>query len=156
MTSVIVSANRKMLNLMPWRNGRLTYLKLFILVFHFTLLIHIFHSQTEIFWWIQDFHVNYVLVPADKAANNVVVAWRLYYINTLKCELVDTNAYELQPSLSERVEGDRTWPRGVVYRMGNISSQKLEPSGASCLSGMSMRGGGTPRSLEGAPPRFFT
>ena len=28
---------------------------------------------------------------------------RLYYINTLKRELVDTNAYKLQPSLSERV-----------------------------------------------------
>ena len=27
----------------------------------------------------------------------------MYYINTLKCELVDTNAYKLQPSLSERV-----------------------------------------------------
>ena len=29
---------------------------------------------------IQDFHMNYVLVPADKAANNVVVVWQLYYI----------------------------------------------------------------------------
>ena len=47
--------------------------------------------------------MNYVLVPADKAANNVVVVWRLYYIDTLKRELVDTNAYKLQPSLSERV-----------------------------------------------------
>ena len=47
--------------------------------------------------------MNYVLVPADKAANNVVVVWWLYYINTLKRELVDTNAYKLQPSLSERV-----------------------------------------------------
>ena len=27
----------------------------------------------------------------------------MYYINTLKHELVDTNAYKLQPSLSERV-----------------------------------------------------
>ena len=27
----------------------------------------------------------------------------MYYINTLKCELVDTNAYKLKPSLSERV-----------------------------------------------------
>ena len=27
----------------------------------------------------------------------------MYYINTLKCELGDTNAYKLQPSLSERV-----------------------------------------------------
>ena len=55
---------------------------------------------------IQDFHINYLLVPADKAANNVVVVWRLYYINTLKRELVDTNAYKLQPSLSERVTVD--------------------------------------------------
>ena len=47
--------------------------------------------------------MNYVLVPADIAANNVVVVWRLYYINTLKRELVDTNAYKLQPSLSERM-----------------------------------------------------
>ena len=47
--------------------------------------------------------MNFVLVPADKAANNVVVVWRLYYINTLKLELVDTNAYKLQPSLSEMV-----------------------------------------------------
>ena len=47
--------------------------------------------------------MNYVLVPADKAANNVVVVLRLYYINTLKRELVNTNAYKLQPSLSEMV-----------------------------------------------------
>ena len=47
--------------------------------------------------------MNYVFVPADKAANNVVIVWQLYYINTLKRELVDTNAYKLQPSLSERV-----------------------------------------------------
>ena len=46
---------------------------------------------------IKDFHMNYVFVPADKAANNAVVVWRLYYINTLKRELVDTNAYKLQP-----------------------------------------------------------
>ena len=47
--------------------------------------------------------MNYVLVPADKAANNVVVVWQLYNINTLKRELVDTNVNKLQPSLSERV-----------------------------------------------------
>ena len=32
---------------------------------------------------IQVFHMNYVLVPADKAANNVVVVCLLYYINAL-------------------------------------------------------------------------
>ena len=33
---------------------------------------------------IQEFHRKYVLVPADKAANNVVVVRRLHYINILK------------------------------------------------------------------------
>ena len=51
--------------------------------------------------------MNYVLVPTDKAANNIVVVWRVSYIKTLKCELVDTNAYKLQPSLSEKVIVDR-------------------------------------------------
>ena len=43
---------------------------------------------------IQDFHRKYVLVPAGKAANNVVVVWRLHYINTLKQELSGTKAYK--------------------------------------------------------------
>ena len=47
--------------------------------------------------------MTYVLDLADKAANNVVVVWQFCYINTPKRELVDTNAYKLQPSLSERV-----------------------------------------------------
>ena len=47
--------------------------------------------------------MNFVLVPADKAANNVVV---VDYTNTLKREIVVTSAYKLQPSLSERVVDD--------------------------------------------------
>ena len=51
---------------------------------------------------IQDFHRNKnqkwvplrVLVPADKAANNVVVVWQLHYINTLKQELSGNKAYK--------------------------------------------------------------
>ena len=97
-----------MLSLMPWRNGRLTILKLLILVFHFTCNTHLLPPKPKSSFrnlkrGIQDFHRIYVLVPADKAANNVEVVWRLYYINTLKRELVDNNAYKLQPSLSERV-----------------------------------------------------
>ena len=34
------------------------------------------------------------MVPADKAANNIVVVCRLHYINTLKQELNGTKAYE--------------------------------------------------------------
>ena len=48
-----------------------------------------------------------VLVPADKAANNVVVVIRLYYTKTFKRELVDTNAFKLQPSLNDKVIVDR-------------------------------------------------
>ena len=43
---------------------------------------------------IEKFHSKFVLVPADKAANNIVVVWRLHYINTLKQELGGTKAYE--------------------------------------------------------------
>ena len=43
---------------------------------------------------IQEFHRKYVLVPADKDANNVVVVCRLQYINFLKQELNGTKAYE--------------------------------------------------------------
>ena len=39
---------------------------------------------------IQDIHRKYVLVPVDKAANNIVVVCRLHYINTLKQELNGT------------------------------------------------------------------
>ena len=45
--------------------------------------------------------MKYVLVPADKAANNAVVVWQLYYVDTLKRELIDTNVYKLQASLNE-------------------------------------------------------
>ena len=50
--------------------------------------------------------MKYVLVPADKAANNVVVVCCLYYIDTLKRELIDTNTCKLQASLSEKVVVD--------------------------------------------------
>ena len=43
---------------------------------------------------IQKFHRKYIWVPADKAANNVVVVWQLHYFNTLKQELSGTKAYE--------------------------------------------------------------
>ena len=42
----------------------------------------------------QGFHRKYVLVPADKVANNVIVERRLHYLSTLKQELSGTKAYE--------------------------------------------------------------
>ena len=43
---------------------------------------------------IQEFHRKYVLSPADRAANIVVVVWRLHYINTLIQELGSTKTYK--------------------------------------------------------------
>ena len=50
---------------------------------------------------IQEFHRKYVLVSADKAANNVVVVCLLHYINPLKQELNGTKAYE-ETSIDEK------------------------------------------------------
>ena len=58
---------------------------------------------------IQEFHRKYVLVPADKAANNAVVVCRLHYINTLKHELNGTKAYG-ETSIDEK---------SVVYSHSN-------------------------------------
>ena len=64
---------------------------------------------------IKEFHRKYVLVPADKAANNVVVVCRLHYINTLKQELNGTKAYEETP-IDEK---------SVVYSHSNEIHNKL-------------------------------
>ena len=79
MTSVTVGVNEKMLNLMPLRNGKLPFLKILILVFHFNSRnTHLLapkpkSSLRHLKRGIQDFHMNCAFVPADKAANNVVV-----------------------------------------------------------------------------------
>ena len=64
---------------------------------------------------IQEFHRKYVLVPADKAANNVVVVCRLHYIDTLKHELNGTKAYE-ETSIDEK---------SVVYSHSNEIPNKF-------------------------------
>ena len=43
---------------------------------------------------VQEFHRRFVLAPADKAANNVVVVWKMYYINPLKQEFNTAKTYE--------------------------------------------------------------
>ena len=55
------------------------------------------------------------MVPADKAANNVVVVCRLHYINTLKQELYGTKAYE-ETSIDEK---------SVVYSHSNEIHNKF-------------------------------
>ena len=42
---------------------------------------------------VQDFHSKYVLIPADKASDNVIIIWRLHYIDVLKQEIMNTKSY---------------------------------------------------------------
>ena len=55
--------------------------------------VPVFLSFRHLKQGIQEFHRKYVLVPADKVANNVVVICRLHYVNTLKQELDGTRSY---------------------------------------------------------------
>ena len=64
---------------------------------------------------IQEFHRKYLLVPADKAANNIVVVCRLIYINILKQKLNGTKAYE-ETSIDEK---------SVVYSQSNEIPNKF-------------------------------
>ena len=41
----------------------------------------------------------------DKAANNVIVVWKLHYINTLKQDIGGTKAYKQQNSANEKSVG---------------------------------------------------
>ena len=78
MALVIVGANGKMLNLMPeeWKINIFKIIDTCISFnSHNTHLLPPKHklSFRHLKRGIQDFHMNYVLVPAAKAANNVVV-----------------------------------------------------------------------------------
>ena len=73
---------------------------------------------------IQEFHRKYVLVPADKAANNVVVVCRLHYINTLKQELNGTKAYE-ETSKDEKsvvYSHSNEIPKSLLYMLRNAKT----------------------------------
>ena len=65
--------------------------------------------------------MNYVLVPADKAANNVVVVLGLYYINTLKRSIQDFQInYALVPA--DKAANNVV----VVWRLYYINTLKRE------------------------------
>ena len=75
---------------------------------------------------IQEFYRKYVLVPADKAANNVVVTCRLHYINTLKQELNGTKAYEETSSYEKTVVNSHSyeWPCNKNIKMSSFKSSE--------------------------------
>ena len=55
-------------------------------------------DQPDIKDTLHKLHANYVLVPADKAANNVIVVCKKYYIDTLVKELGINNINRNNPT----------------------------------------------------------
>ena len=81
---------------------------------------------------ILEFYRRFVLAPADKAANNIVVIWKRYYINTLKQELVTAKTYEHnrldEPSIVDRHRFNMAAKFGlfVVYYLNKLGSGPLD------------------------------
>ena len=69
------------------------YFTLITLVFSLPSLNYLFDIWNKVSKNIQETR-KFVLAPADKATNNVVVVWRFYYINTQIQELDNTKTYE--------------------------------------------------------------
>ena len=67
-------------------SGTLTYFYIFLL-FHFKSPKCIILDQPDVKDTLHKLHANYVLVPADKAVNNVIIVCKKYYIDTLVKEL---------------------------------------------------------------------
>ena len=71
-----------------------------------------------------NFRRKYVLVPADKAANNVVAVWRLHYIDTLKQELSGTKAYEQTSEKEKSVINNHTFHNATRFVVSVNEDQK--------------------------------
>ena len=77
---------------------------------------------------IEEFHRKYVLVPADKAANNIVVVWRLRYIDTLKQELSGTKAYEQTSEKEKSVINNNIFHNATRFAVSVNEDQERLPT----------------------------
>ena len=94
MILVIDGVNERVLKIMLLKNGKevssLSWINALSFIHKILIFYLLFRHLKQ---GLKEFHRKYVLVPADKAANNVIVVCRLHYINTLKQELDGTRAY---------------------------------------------------------------
>ena len=73
---------------------------------------------------IQQFHEKFVLAPADKASNNVIVVRRLYYIDTLKSELSTAKTYKLISTDEKSVVNKHCSDIETKFAVGITESQE--------------------------------
>ena len=55
---------------------------------------HVLKNRVHFLDYLNKLHENYVLVPADKAANNVIMVCKKYYLDVVLKELESTNTYQ--------------------------------------------------------------
>ena len=77
---------------------------------------------------VEEFRRKYVLVPADKAANNVVVVSRLHYIDTLKQELSGTKAYEQTSEKEKTVINNHIFHNATRFAVSVSEYQERLPT----------------------------
>ena len=68
------------------------------------------------------------MAPADKASNNAIVVWRLYYINTLKSELRTAKTYELISTDEKSVANKHCNDIVTKFAVGITESQERLPT----------------------------
>ena len=76
-------------------------------------------------------HSKYVFAPADKAANNVIIIWKRYYVEVLKVELNSTSTY-----VPAQLTKDKLLLRHIdTLTKSNIKIDKLDlPTFSDCRS----------------------
>ena len=71
---------------------------------------------------IKEFHKRYVLVPADKASNNIIVVCKKYYIDMIVNELMNASQpstyYNVSDSNSEQLIRKHLYLRTIGYDIG--------------------------------------
>ena len=73
-------------------------------------------------WKMEKLHSKYVFAPADKAANNVIIIWKRYYVAVLKEELNSTSTY-----IPAQLTKDNLLLRHIdTLTKSNIKIDKLE------------------------------
>ena len=77
---------------------------------------------------IEEFPSKFVLVPADKAANNAVVVSLLNYINTLKQELGGTKAYEQTSEKEKSVIDNHIFHNATRFAVSVNEDQERLPT----------------------------
>ena len=131
---VIVGASDSTLSVMHYKNWKLNIFKII------DRRISFYSQNTNMLpckpkisyhylkYCIEEFHRKYVLVPADKAANNVVVVWRLHYINTLKQELSGTKTYEQISGKEKSVINNHSFHKSTRFAVSVNEDQERLPT----------------------------